>query len=154
MGDNKMEIDNKEATEVFNKLLKGENIEEVIETERGAFTIKYPLSNDWLRIIATRQRYLNGLDENSLSNEEKYKYHALSALDVCITKSPDWWTNAFAVSEVVPELVLELHRGFLLHSDKIRALCKEALVGKTNRERKLPNPTKTVGDNFLQNITK
>lgn len=110
-----------ELNELMEKLLKGEEIFETVETDRGTFKIKYPRP----RLLRTIQilladrfmgQNLNNIPENTVRNHEVY-----ATLDMVVVEAPEWW-DKLETSEDCPDdaLISELYRRYLRFYRKIQ----------------------------------
>ncbi len=126
-------LDPQMASEVFDKLLAGEDVVQSIETHRGIFSIKYPLGRDFIE-IDRRKAFMRGgaplasFDANAEGNMEAY-----ATLDVVVVEAPKWWKDMKSAADCPdPTLIDDLYRGYLRHVGKVRAVLSVGEPGTGN----------------------
>ena len=139
---------------IFEKLLKGEDITEKIETDRGEFLLKYPLQKEHKEIIKKRIKYLEDLNIDNLTDNELTAYNVIAILDTVIIKSPEWWTSAYNIFNIDYSLILELYRGYLLFSRKIQDHCNNSRIGKDDNRDDRDNKNETMGIGLFSGSSK
>jgi hypothetical protein len=87
------ELDEERAGELFFALLNGKEVEETIETRRGAFVIKYPQQKDLLRIARIEAFLRGGVAAASFDAAMNFELRKCAFLDVVVTDGPAWFTK-------------------------------------------------------------
>jgi hypothetical protein len=110
-----------EVNETLEKLLRGEEIFEYIDTRRGKFKIIYPRPRVLRHIQVLLAERFNGQNLNNIKDSTIRNYEVYATLDVVVVEGPKWW-DKLESSEDCPDddLILALYRGYLRFCDAIR----------------------------------
>lgn len=87
-------ISNEDNLNLFNSIVMGKDVTEIIHTSRGDFKIKYPRLKD-LETIGRKTAYkTNGIPASCFDQNTFNLIQQISALDVLIIDGPAWFENA------------------------------------------------------------
>lgn len=115
------EMNTPEVNETLEKLLRGEEIFEYIDTRRGKFKIIYPRPRVLRHIQVLLAERFNGQNLNNIKDTTIRNYEVYATLDVVVVEGPKWWDKLDS-SEDCPDddLILSLYRGYLRFYGAIR----------------------------------
>lgn len=92
--ENEEKLTKEEKEQLFNSIVRGQDLLEEIETSRGKFKIKFPRMRDLEkigRIVATKT---NGLPVNSFDIGTYTLMQEVATLDCLVVRGPSWYENA------------------------------------------------------------
>jgi hypothetical protein len=99
---------------LLDKLLKGEDIFETVETAVGTFKIKYPRPADFRKIQILLSSRFPGIDLNNIKDRDATVFEIYATLDVVVVEAPQWW-DGLESSEMCPDegLINKLNKEYL-----------------------------------------
>ncbi len=83
----------------FTQMVLGKDVTETVKTSRGEFVVKYPKTNDFIRIgklAAVRRNYQPA---ESFDQETEMITMMTSTLDVIVVSGPPWFENAKKINQ-------------------------------------------------------
>jgi hypothetical protein len=87
-------LNEEQKTDMFNSIVMGKDVTEIIETSRGKFKVKYPRARD-IQAIGRLQAYrLNGIPAESFDKSILVFIQEVATLDVLVLDGPAWYQNA------------------------------------------------------------
>lgn len=84
----------KETVNLFNSIVLGKDVTEIIKTSRGDFKIKYPRMKDLEAIGRKAAIKTNGIPVTSFDTATYNLIQQVAALDVLVLEGPAWFQNA------------------------------------------------------------
>lgn len=144
-------VNSQKVNETLDKLLSGKEITEIVETERGNFTMKYPLPVTLRQIEMLLASRFDGVDFSKLPNDIRNNSKVYATLDVVIVKAPTWWDNLES-SEFCPDdaLIIQLYRRYLRFYTRVQTDISG--VGGTPEESSDRPEEKTMGNGAFSNL--
>ena len=92
--ENKEELTETQKTNMFNSIVMGKDVTEIIKTSRGDFKIKYPRARDIQQIGRLQAFRLNGIPSECFDKNMLFLSQEIATLDVLVVEGPDWYENA------------------------------------------------------------
>lgn len=144
-----------EMNELMERLLKGEEFYETVETDRGTFKLRYlrPRLQRAVQVLLANRfagQNLNNIPASALKGFELY-----ALLDVAVVEAPKWW-DKLETSEDCPDekLVLELYRRYLRFYNSIQQKIGNdgSEPGESDSEQSSENKKKAVDTGAFQGI--
>lgn len=87
-------LDESQRVGMFNSIVMGKDVTEIIKTSRGEFKVKYPRARD-IQAIGRLQAYrLNGVPADSFDKNVLAFIQQVATLDILVLEGPDWYENA------------------------------------------------------------
>lgn len=87
-------LNEEQRTDMFNSIVMGKDVTEIIKTSRGNFKVKYPRARD-IQSIGRLQAYrLNGIPAESFDKTILVFIQEVATLDVLVIDGPAWYQNA------------------------------------------------------------
>lgn len=83
-----------ETVNLFNSIVLGKDVTEVIKTSRGDFKVKYPRMKDLEAIGRKAAIKTNGIPVTSFDSATYNLIQQIAALDVLVLEGPAWFQNA------------------------------------------------------------
>lgn len=152
----KKEENSPEMNDLMEKLLKGEEIYEVIDTNRGKFKMIYPRPSVLRKIQVLLASRFHGQNLNLIQEKVVRNCEVYATLDIIITEAPAWWDKLDS-SEDCPDdsLILQLYRGYLRFYGKIqqRIGSVESKPGKDTEKQPGKIKKEAVGTGAFSGIT-
>lgn len=110
-----------EMNETLDKLLRGEDLYETVETKRGKFTLKYPRPKVLRQIQLLLANRFYGQNLNNLPIQTIRNYETYAALDIVVVEAPKWWDD-LETSEDCPDdaFIVELYGRYLRFYNRIQ----------------------------------
>lgn len=129
--------------ELFEKLLNGEEITEIVKTKRGDFKIKYLDHSGTLEVARRKSKLLKDMDLSTLDNLSAFLIEEIAVCEVCIVDSPSWWKGA----QMCPDhaVLADLYRGYLRLNEKILGKIERSRFGEVDSSCGEPSESSSVG---------
>ena len=87
-------LDENERISMFNSIVMGKDVTEMIKTSRGDFKVKYPRARDIQQIGKLQALRLNGIPIDSFDKNVLAFIQEIATLDVVVLEGPVWYENA------------------------------------------------------------
>ena len=88
------ELNETERTNMFNSIVMGKEVTEIIKTSRGDFKVKFPRARDLQTIGRLQALRLNGIPANCFDENILSVIQEIATLDVVVLEGPAWFENA------------------------------------------------------------
>ena len=88
------ELNETERTNMFNSIVMGKEVTEIIKTSRGDFKVKFPRARDLQTIGRLQALRLNGIPANCFDENILSLIQEIATLDVVVLEGPAWFENA------------------------------------------------------------
>lgn len=88
------ELNENQRTDLFNSIVMGKDVTEVIKTSRGDFKVKYPRARDIQQIGRLQAYRLNGIPAECFDKNVLFLSQEIATLDVVVIEGPAWYENA------------------------------------------------------------
>ena len=88
------ELNESQRISMFNSIVMGKDVTEIIKTSRGDFKIKYPRARDIQAIGRLQALRLNGIPIECFDRNVLALIQEIATLDVVVLEGPDWYENA------------------------------------------------------------
>lgn len=152
----KDEVNSPEVNETLDKLLRGEEIFDIIETRRGNFKIIFPRPRVLRYIQVLLAERFNGQNLNNIPEKALHNYEVYATLDVVVVEGPKWWDKLDS-SEDCPDddLIVDLYRGYLRFYGTIRRkiVGSDGKPGDNDNKAPSRDEKETVGTGAFQDLT-
>jgi hypothetical protein len=144
-----------EVNETLAKLLKGEEIFEVLDTRRGKFKIIFPRPRVLRQIQLLLAQRFNGQDLNKILEKTIRQAEIYASLDVVVVEGPKWW-DKLETSEDCPDddFILDLYRGYLQFYGTVQRKIRgsESRPGEIDSESSSESKKEAVGTGAFSDI--
>ena len=90
----KEELNEVQRTDLFNSIVMGKDVTEVLKTSRGDFKVKYPRARDIQQIGRLQAYRLNGIPAECFDKNVLFLSQEIATLDVVVIEGPAWYENA------------------------------------------------------------
>ena len=90
----KKELNEDQRTSMFNSIVMGKDVTEIIKTSRGEFKVKYPRARDIQQIGRLQALRLNGIPIDCFDKNVIALIQEIATLDVIVIEGPAWYENA------------------------------------------------------------
>ena len=87
-------LNDEERTSMFNAIVMGKDVTEIIKTSRGDFKVKYPRARDIQQIGRLQALRLNGIPIECFDRNVLALIQEIATLDVVVLEGPSWYENA------------------------------------------------------------
>jgi len=87
-------LNDEERTSMFNAIVMGKDVTEIIKTSRGNFKVKYPRARDIQQIGRLQALRLNGIPIECFDRNVLALIQEIATLDVVVLEGPSWYENA------------------------------------------------------------
>lgn len=91
---NKEDLTAEQKTNLFNSIVMGKDVTEIIKTSRGDFKVKFPRMNDVQRIGRLQALRLNSIPAECFDPNVLALIQQIATLDVLVLEGPAWYENA------------------------------------------------------------
>ena len=88
------ELDEPKRVDMFNSIVMGKDVTEIIKTSRGDFKVKFPRARDIQQIGRLQALRLNGIAIECFDRNVLALIQEIATLDVVILEGPHWYENA------------------------------------------------------------
>lgn len=88
------ELDEVQKVDLFNSIVMGKDVTEVINTSRGDFKVKFPRARDIQQIGRLQALRLNGIPIECFDRNVLALIQEIATLDVVVIDGPAWYKNA------------------------------------------------------------
>lgn len=88
------ELDNVQKIDMFNSIVMGKDVTELIKTSRGEFKVKFPRARDIQQIGRLQALRLNGIPIECFDRNVLALIQEIATLDVVVIEGPAWYQNA------------------------------------------------------------
>lgn len=88
------ELNEEQKTSMFNSIVMGKDVTEMIKTSRGDFKVKYPRARDIQLIGRLQALRLNGISIDCFDKDVLALIQEIATLDVIVLEGPAWYENA------------------------------------------------------------
>lgn len=88
------ELNETQRVNMFNSIVMGKDVTEIIKTSRGDFKIKYPRARDIQQIGRLQALRLNGISIDCFDKNVLGLIQEVATLDVIVLEGPAWYENA------------------------------------------------------------
>lgn len=148
-----------ELNEVMDKLLRGEDITEVVDTRLGSFTLRFPkpriLRQIQMMLAARLQDKALGISARDLPENVVNSYSIYATLDAVVIKGPSWWEK-LKTSEDCPDndFIMDLFGRYLRFFGETQQKISgpQEQSGGNNPESSVPPTSKDVADGAFSGI--
>ena len=90
----KEELNEIQRTDLFNSIVLGKDVTEIIKTSRGDFKVKFPRARDIQQIGRLQAYRLNGIPAECFDKNVLFLSQEIATLDVVVIEGPSWYENA------------------------------------------------------------
>lgn len=90
----KEELDAEQKVNMFNAIVMGKEVTEIIKTSRGDFKVKYPRARDIQAIGRLQALRLNGIPVECFDKNILAFIQEVATLDIVVLEGPAWYENA------------------------------------------------------------
>lgn len=90
----KEELDAEQKVNMFNAIVMGKEVTEIIKTSRGDFKVKYPRARDIQAIGRLQALRLNGIPVDCFDKNILAFIQEVATLDIVVLEGPAWYENA------------------------------------------------------------
>lgn len=90
----KEELNENQKTDMFNSIVMGKDVTEMIKTSRGDFKVKFPRARDIQQIGRLQALRLNGIPIECFDRNVLALIQEVATLDVVVLEGPSWYENA------------------------------------------------------------
>ena len=87
-------LNEKERVSMFNSIVMGKDVTEIIKTSRGDFKVKFPRARDIQQIGKLQALRLNGIPIECFDRNVLALIQEIATLDVVVLEGPAWSENA------------------------------------------------------------
>lgn len=87
-------LNEEERTSMFNSIVMGKDVTEIIKTSRGDFKVKFPRARDIQQIGKLQALRLNGIPIECFDKNVLALIQEIATLDVVVLEGPNWYENA------------------------------------------------------------
>ena len=87
-------LDESQRVNMFNSIVRGKDVTEIIKTSKGDFKIKYPRARDIQQIGKLQAYRLGGIPAESFDKNILSLIQQIATLDVLVLDGPAWYQNA------------------------------------------------------------
>ena len=88
------ELNEDQKADMFNSIVMGKDVTEIIKTSKGEFKVKYPRARD-IQAIGRLQAYrLNGVSTECFDKNVLAFIQQVATLDILVLEGPAWYENA------------------------------------------------------------
>lgn len=145
------EVTKEDTGNVVERILRGEDVIEDVETAWGTFSIRFPLPRTLREIQVLLSTRLAG---QNLPHNVRLNYEVYATLDVVVVDSPEFWKN-LGSSEDCPydDLVSLLYRRYLRFYSEVQAHIREHQPASSAEPHSDGDGDALVGDEPLQGVT-
>ncbi|MCR5436125.1 MAG: hypothetical protein K6E97_03565 [Treponema sp.] len=88
------ELDDAQKVNLFNSIVMGKEVTEIIKTSRGDFKVKFPRARDIQQIGRLQALRLNGISIECFDVNVLALIQEIATLDVVVLEGPPWYENA------------------------------------------------------------
>jgi hypothetical protein len=145
--------------DILHALLTDKVIERTVETNRGAFKIRYPSGKDRLKIDQYRALRRRGIPAVCFDDVANANNNIWSTLDVAVVDGPAWYkeirkNNPSWSWEEEPDekLIMQLYDMASSFRIDIAKRIDESRLGKPVAENAVPKPPAPVGDGAFSGL--
>lgn len=127
-------LSEKKINDMFEALIEGKDITDVVTTKKGNFEIKFPRAKDLEEIGRLAAYRLNGIPAKCFDNATYSLIQKTSALDVLTVKGPEWFEKCkkekinFSWQDIPSQVLIEEVYAFAL---RFRDEVSEKIEGDT-----------------------
>ena len=86
-------LNEKERVSMFNSIVMGKDVTEIIKTSRGDFKVKFPRARDIQQIGKLQALRLNGISIECFDRNVLALIQEIATLDVVVLEGPAWYEN-------------------------------------------------------------
>lgn len=90
----KEELNEEQKVNMFNAIVMGKEVTEIIKTSRGDFKVKYPRARDIQAIGRLQALRLNGIPVDCFDKNILAFIQEVATLDIVVLEGPAWYENA------------------------------------------------------------
>ncbi len=90
----KDELNEEQKVNMFNAIVMGKEVTEIIKTSRGDFKVKYPRARDIQAIGRLQALRLNGIPVDCFDKNVLAFIQEVATLDIVVLEGPAWYENA------------------------------------------------------------
>ena len=87
-------LDETQRVDLFNSIVMGKDVTEIIHTSKGDFKVKYPRARDIQQIGKLQAYRLGGISSESFDKSILSMIQQIATLDVLVIEGPSWFENA------------------------------------------------------------
>ena len=87
-------LDETQRVNMFNSIVMGKDVTEIIHTSKGDFKVKYPRARDIQQIGKLQAYRLGGIAAESFDKSILSMIQQIATLDVLVIEGPHWFENA------------------------------------------------------------
>ena len=88
------ELEENKRVDMFNSIVMGKDVTEIVKTSRGDFKVKFPRARDIQQIGRLQALRLNGIPIECFDRNVLALIQEIATLDVIVIEGPDWYENA------------------------------------------------------------
>ena len=88
------ELSKEQKADMFNSIVMGREVTEIVKTSRGDFKVKYPRARDIQQIGRLQALRLNGIPIDCFDKNVLALIQEVATLDVIVLEGPAWFENA------------------------------------------------------------
>ena len=88
------ELNETQRVSMFNSIVMGKDVTEIIKTSRGDFKVKFPRARDIQHIGRLQALRLNGISIDCFDKNVLALIQEIATLDVIVLEGPKWYENA------------------------------------------------------------
>ena len=88
------ELEENKRIDMFNSIVMGKDVTEIIKTSRGDFKVKFPRARDIQQIGRLQALRLNGIPIECFDRNVLALIQEIATLDVVVLDGPSWYENA------------------------------------------------------------
>ena len=90
----KEELNEEQKVNMFNAIVMGKEVTEIVKTSRGDFKVKYPRARDIQAIGRLQALRLNGIPVDCFDKNVLAFIQEVATLDIVVLEGPAWYENA------------------------------------------------------------
>ena len=90
----KEELNEEQKVNMFNAIVMGKEVTEIIKTSRGDFKVKFPRARDIQAIGRLQALRLNGIPVDCFDKNVLAFIQEVATLDIVVLEGPAWYENA------------------------------------------------------------
>lgn len=87
-------LEEEKRVDMFNSIVMGKDVTEIIKTSRGDFKVKFPRARDIQQIGRLQALRLNGIPIECFDRNVLALIQEIATLDVVVLEGPGWYENA------------------------------------------------------------